>query len=76
MSKERFKANFLWPHETNTIEEAGYEFANAGTEEYQSQWWNVLVARIRQSERNLLRDTNEKLSEAEAAALNEALEGK
>ena len=41
------KANFLWPHYPESIEEAGYEFANAKTEEYRQQWWDILLMRIR-----------------------------
>lgn len=39
-------ANFLWPHEDDSVEEAGYEFANALTEEYQKAWWAILKQRI------------------------------
>ncbi len=44
----KFKANFLWDNglEPGSIEEAGYEFANAGTPEHQETWWNVLLYRI------------------------------
>lgn len=45
-----FVANFLWPHEDLSAEEAGYEFVNAKTEAYRQQWWHVLVARIRADE--------------------------
>ena len=45
------KANFLWPHEEDSIEEAGYEFANAKTEAYQKYWWGELKERIRNNGR-------------------------
>lgn len=43
-----YKADFLWPHEKGSVEQAGYEFANAKTEEYREQWWNILIERIAQ----------------------------
>jgi hypothetical protein len=43
-----YRANFLWPPEEDSIEEAGYEFANGITEEYQKQWWEFLKTRIRE----------------------------
>jgi hypothetical protein len=39
------RADFLWPHEEDSIEEAGYEFANGRTSEYQRQWWEILTER-------------------------------
>lgn len=39
-------ANFLWPHDDDSIEEAGYEFANGGTEAYRKLWWDILRNRI------------------------------
>lgn len=33
--KPKYKANFLWPYESGSLEELLYEFANAKTEEYQ-----------------------------------------
>lgn len=42
-----YKANFLWPFDHDSIEEAGYEFANAQTEEYQEEWWHILLERIK-----------------------------
>lgn len=44
--KTEYNANFLWPHEEGSIDEAGYEFANAKTEAYQRQWWITLLFRI------------------------------
>lgn len=41
-----YLAEFLWPHDCGTIEQAGYEFANARTEEYRKLWWDILVKRI------------------------------
>lgn len=41
-----YKADFLWPYEIGSIEEAGYEFANARTEEYRKMWWKLLLERI------------------------------
>ena len=44
--KNEHRANFLWPCEDGTIEEAGYEFANGLTEEYRQHWWEILYGRI------------------------------
>jgi len=44
--RDTYKANFLWPADKDSIEEAGYEFANAMTEEYQKLWWDILIKRI------------------------------
>ena len=44
------RANFLWPYDDGSVEEAGYEFANAKTEAYRRQWWEILVARVREDE--------------------------
>lgn len=41
-----WRAEFLQPAEDGSIEEAGYEFANALTEEYRQEWWGILVHRI------------------------------
>lgn len=43
-----YKADFLWPHEEGSVEQAGYEFANAKTEEYREQWWKILLERVAQ----------------------------
>ena len=40
------KADFLWPHVEGSVEEAGFEFANANTEEYREAWWNILKSRL------------------------------
>lgn len=45
---KEYYANFLWPYEEGSIDEAGYEFANARTEEYQRRWWITLLFRITQ----------------------------
>ena len=42
-----YKAEFLWPHVEGSIEQAGYEFANARTSGYQRQWWKILLGRAR-----------------------------
>jgi hypothetical protein len=44
--REKYSANFLWPHEDDSIEQLGYEFANARTEEYQKEIWEELTKRI------------------------------
>lgn len=45
--RSRYRANFLWDiMEDDSVEEAGYEFANAATEEYRAVWWKILVERI------------------------------
>lgn len=41
-----YRADFLWQHEEGSVEEAGYEFANARTEEYRELWWNILKSRM------------------------------
>jgi hypothetical protein len=41
----RYRADFLWAHAEGSVEEAGYEFANARTEEYRQQWWTILLDR-------------------------------
>lgn len=46
-SRKMYRANFLWPHDTGSVEEAGYEFVNAGTEEYRKIWWKILLKRAR-----------------------------
>lgn len=42
--QQAYKAPFLWPCEEGSVEQAGYEFANAKTEDYRKGWWNTLVA--------------------------------
>jgi hypothetical protein len=46
------RAGFLWPHKTGSVEEAGYEFANAATEAYRKSWWKILNGRIRRNSPN------------------------
>ena len=48
-----FRANFLWPNESGSIEQAGFEFANALTEAYREKWWDELKRRIASSARAL-----------------------
>jgi hypothetical protein len=43
---ENYNANFLWPHPDGSIEQAGYEFANAQTVDYQISQWEILIDRI------------------------------
>jgi hypothetical protein len=45
---DAYKADFLWPGDKDSIEEAGYEFANARTEGYQKLWWDILIRRIKE----------------------------
>jgi len=45
-SAPEYRADFLWPHDDGSVEEAGYEFANARTEDYRCEWWNILIERI------------------------------
>lgn len=47
-AETKFKANFLFPAELGSPEEAGFEFANARTRRYQKIWWNILVRRIQE----------------------------
>ncbi len=49
--KEKPKADFLWPVEKGSVEEAGYEFANARTEKYREEWWKILLARASEIEK-------------------------
>ena len=49
--KEEYKANFLWPAEKGSVEEAGYEFANAKTENYRKKWWMILLVKIQEIEK-------------------------
>lgn len=44
--EEKYSADFLWPCQDGSVEEAGYEFANAKTEEYQKLWWDILKRRL------------------------------
>ena len=44
-----YRANFLWPAESGSIEEAGYEFANGKTEAFRKIWWKILNARIKRA---------------------------
>lgn len=58
MSASEYKANFLWPFKEGSVEEAGYEFSNALTEEYRELWWNKLV--IRASKKSITRPDNKR----------------
>jgi hypothetical protein len=40
-----YRANFLWPPDEGSVEQAGYEFANAKVEEYCREWWRILLLR-------------------------------
>ncbi len=44
--KSKYRADFLWPCEEGSIEQAGYEFANGLTEDYRQSWWLILCSRI------------------------------
>jgi len=48
--KVEYRANFLWPHEDGSLEQAGYEFINGYTEEYRKQWWEILKSHIKINE--------------------------
>lgn len=41
----RYRADFLFGSADGSVEEAGYEFANARTEEYRRMWWAILLER-------------------------------
>jgi len=45
-SAPEYRADFLWPYDDGSVEEAGYEFANARTEAYRREWWTILRDRI------------------------------
>lgn len=42
---QSYRANFLYPPNEGSVDEAGYEFANGATEEYRLMWWKKLLAR-------------------------------
>jgi hypothetical protein len=42
----RYRADFLWGNDDGSVEEAGFEFANARTEMFRELWWNILIERI------------------------------
>ena len=46
---DKYRASFLWPPEEGSIEQAGYEFANANTPAYQELRWNILVESMMES---------------------------
>jgi hypothetical protein len=48
----KYKANFLWPVVSGSVEEAGYEFVNGATEAYRKIWWRILMARLSERARN------------------------
>jgi len=41
------KANFLQPHEEDSVAEAGFHFVNCETEDERSVWWGILCDLIR-----------------------------
>lgn len=43
---KQYRAEFLWPHEEESLEALGYEFANAETEPYRREIWNEIVSKI------------------------------
>lgn len=49
-AKAEWKADFLWPCEDGSVEEAGFEFANAKTEEFRRIWWSILLGRLPQTQ--------------------------
>ena len=51
---QKKRAEFLQPYEDGSIKEAGYEFANAVTDNYAQVWWDLLCERIRTDERKLM----------------------
>lgn len=58
VEKTIYRAEFLWKSEEESVEEAGYEFVNASTEEYRKAMWDVLLQRAtkRESSRDKLYD--------------------
>lgn len=48
-TKLAYRANFLWPHKRESVEEAGYEFVNGLNETYRKLWWKTLVNRIEEA---------------------------
>lgn len=46
--ERKARADFLWPHEPDSVEEAGYELLNAQTEAYRERWWAILMGRCGQ----------------------------
>lgn len=49
--RKEYNANFLWPVEKGSVEEAGYEFVNAKTEKYREKWWKILLVRASEIEK-------------------------
>jgi hypothetical protein len=42
-NKMEYKANFLWPPDDGSKEQAGYEFINGLSEDYRQLWWGLSV---------------------------------
>lgn len=57
------KANFLWPHDENSKEQAGYEFANAQTEEYRKLWWDILTESLKSAPADVSQEKLERFKE-------------
>jgi len=43
---EKYKADFLWPYDDDSIESLGYNFANCKTEEMRKEYWKEILNRI------------------------------
>lgn len=50
VTTKRTRADFLFPANPGSVEEAAFEFANARTEEYRREWWETLQRRLRAAE--------------------------
>ena len=48
----KYNASFLWPYEEGSLEELGYQFANAITENYQKQVWNEIINKFQNKGNN------------------------
>jgi hypothetical protein len=57
----------LWPPASGSVEEAGYEFANALTEDYRREWWNILLERIGAQNNSITGDEARRANAAENA---------
>ena len=60
-----YKADFLWGFSDDSVEEAGYEFANANTPEYQEMWWDILKTRLQQQSADIIVKLQKRIKELE-----------
>jgi len=70
--RDKYRANFLFPNEDDSIEMHGYEFCNGRTEDYRKLHWDAILEHI-----NNLKKQNARLrlSIEQIARMNRAIEG-